>query len=454
MQAEESVLESNQVQSTEVVPVVGREIMQVDGCVSTLDVTQTEISTYKATEVHTEQIATIAAEQMSDLQSEACNLQTEEVTISFKIQDDGKGSAVVCEEHVEDISAVNDVDTEENVSKVVEKDVQESEKVLRSRENESCSDTDNQTPKLTTEETMAETDVLIVEQETTTLQYESICTISNSIEFKDTQASTTQEEAKESEIECKEDKMTHSREESVENEVVTTDIPEFKSSEILKAFEPVTIAAVEEHVLEETIKTIEIPQDSIESSEVADTKCESNKELSKGLQVVVESISQKAAAIVDAAIEAATNGIFVDAACQGNRVKGTTISKKVEVIEEGQIQTIKIESCSTTIVQSIIETAVETVVSSIHRNETVSVQGQNLESDLDARVKKTVPLYEAIKLCPQLEDGEQEVIEGVKNTGKEIESAVPDHTRGQNEQVISTQASMVNAQDKAQTVES
>ncbi|KAM4043236.1 A-kinase anchor protein 12 isoform 2-T2 [Anomaloglossus baeobatrachus] len=330
--------ESDELQSVVSPVVLVNKIVQVDECVSMLDDQQREMATHVATEVHIDQIAPAAFEQISDVQSEVSEVQAEEVTPSLQIEDDAKASAGVTEEHKH-----------------------------------------------------------------------------------------IQEEMKE--------------------EVATRDIPEVESSEAVKASEPITAAAVEEQVLTEIVKTIEIPNDNIEPSEEAtdDKRSEENETLSKGLQVVVESVSQKAAAIVDAAIEAATNCFVVDATSQGDTLEEITVSEKVNVTEETDVQTITIETYSTTIVQNIAETTVETVVSN-----TVSVQEQNLENELDSQRLQTVPVRELIKLCPQLEESEQGKVEGEQKPGKEIEVAVSLHTQETNE--ISTQAS--DAQEKAPTVES
>ncbi|XP_066452019.1 A-kinase anchor protein 12 isoform X1 [Eleutherodactylus coqui] len=439
IQAEESVEVANEVKSTEVTPVLDKEIVQTNECLSVLDDTQTEISAHAATEVQTEQIAPVTVEQMGDVQSEVSNVEADKVAFSVEMQVDGKAS----EEHIE-VATVNDVNTEENVLKVVE-NVQESEKDLSFTEHKE-SGSDNQIQKLTIEEAVAETDVS--KQETVALQIENVCTISN-IEFKDTLPSTAQKEAKEPEIECKEDKITSSQgktEEKEEGEVVTENIPELESLEEIKASEPVTPAAEEEQVLVEIVKTIEMSKDSIESSEVS----KDNEVLSKGLQVVVKSVSQKAAAIVDAAIEAATNSFVVVATSQGATVEETTVSAKVKVTEETNAQKIRIDSCSTTSVQNIIETTVESVVNSIHVKESISVQGPNLQ--IDSQVQKT--LHKSMEPCPQLKESEQKMTEEVKKIGKEIELSVPEPIQCKNEHQVSTQASEVNAQEKTPTVKS
>ncbi|XP_073413752.1 A-kinase anchor protein 12 isoform X2 [Dendrobates tinctorius] len=244
-----------------------------------------------------------------------------------------------------------------------------------------------------------------------------------------------------------EEQKKHPQEEIVEmkEEAVTTDIPELESSEATKAAEPVTAAAVEEQVLTETVKTIEIPKDRVEPSEVTDDdkRFEESERLSRGLQVVAESVSQKAAAIVDAAIEAATNCFVVDASGQSDKLEEMAVSEKVEVTEENTVQIITIESCSATIVHNVVETTVEKVV-------TNSVQEENLGNELNSQLLQTVLVHETIKLCPQLEESEQGKAEGEQKPGKEIESVVSVHAQETNE--ISTQAS--EAHEKAPTLES
>ncbi|XP_056423323.1 A-kinase anchor protein 12 isoform X2 [Hyla sarda] len=412
---EESILHSDEVQSIEVPPVgLAEEIVQV----------------------HPEQKAPVVVEQICDVQSDVSEVQMQEE------------SAVVTKEpkeHIEEVPTLNKVENVEN-------DAQESERVLdSSKHKEGCGN--DQAQKPTTEG--AETNVLIAKQETTELQKENKSTNSDNIDLKATSPSSAQEEKK-SEEENKKDQTTPSQEEVVEpkEEVVTTDIPKLESSEATKTSDPVTAAAVEEQVLAETVKAIEVSTDNLMPSEVAgvDTKAEDNDTLSKVLEVVAESVSHKAAAIVDAAIEAATNCVVVNATSQGDTHEETTVSKKEELTKETDIETITIESCSTTIVQNIIETAVEAVVSSIHKTKTDGVQEQNLENKLDSQLQETVPVSEAIKSCAQPEDSQQ-ANEGVQNAKKEIESSVPADTQEENRQVT-TQASTMNDQEKAPTVES
>ncbi|XP_044144796.1 A-kinase anchor protein 12 isoform X2 [Bufo gargarizans] len=444
VQTEEVGHRTSEVQAKEVSP-LSDELQAEESSQESVEL-QTEESV-DLTQVYTEKIAPVAVELISDVQSEVCEVQAEEVTESVEIQDDGNASAALIDEHkehIEEVIPVNKVDTKENVS---ENDAQESERVLVSIE-DSCSD--SQIQKVITEGTMAVTDVLLAEPQTSELQSENTCTYSDNTEFKDTPPTTAPEEAKEPEEEGK-DKITHSQEEIVEiikeEEVITSDIPELQSSEAIKASEPVTAAAVEEQVLTENVKNIEIPQDSIEDH---DRRSEDIEVLSNGVQVIAESVSQKAAAIVDAAIEAATNCFVVDATLQDKALEETTVSEHVEITEKTNVKTISIESCSTTIVQSIIETAVETIVSNIHINKTVSIQGQNLENEIDSQLQETASVHEPIKSSEQLEESE----ELMRNTGKEFESAIVAHIQDENEHQTSTQASEVNAQEKAPTVES
>ncbi|XP_063299161.1 A-kinase anchor protein 12 isoform X2 [Pelobates fuscus] len=187
-------------------------------------------------------------------------------------------------------------------------------------------------------------------------------------------------------------------------EVVATNIPELESSEANKASEPVAAAAVEEPVLAETVKPIETSQNVqlFQRSENANIIPSEEYEVSSGtLHTVVESISQTAAAIVDATIEAAAGCMIVDAVSYGGELEektgtenGISVSWEdeptVQKIEDETVQTISIESHSSTIVQKIIETAVEKVVNSVQDNDSDNIlKSQNLEENI-SEVQQTV----------------------------------------------------------------
>ncbi|XP_053316909.1 A-kinase anchor protein 12 [Spea bombifrons] len=172
----------------------------------------------------------------------------------------------------------------------------------------------------------------------------------------------------------------------VGTEVVSTNIPEFESSEANKVSEPVAAAAIEEQVLEETVKPIETSPESVQPSNEADNSTlvssEDHKKASETLDTVLDSVSQKAASIVDAAIEAAASCLVVDVTNHNDKVEegAATVDGILISHEEQSIQTVRneqndvsqivtIESHSTSIVQTIIETAVETVVSGVQAKE-------------------------------------------------------------------------------------
>ncbi|KAM4770890.1 A-kinase anchor protein 12 [Rhinophrynus dorsalis] len=163
-------------------------------------------------------------------------------------------------------------------------------------------------------------------------------------------------------------------------EVITTNITKVESSEANTTSVPVTTAAVEEQVLTETVIPIENPTESIQLIQMVDDMAavtsKDNLASSGALQTVVDSVSQKAAAIVDAAIEAATSCLVVDAATNGEATEETAAAEHwviasckeettvlVErVQDEAQVQSITIDSQSTTVAQNITETVVEKIV--------------------------------------------------------------------------------------------
>uniref|UniRef100_A0A8C5R4N3 A-kinase anchoring protein 12 n=1 Tax=Leptobrachium leishanense TaxID=445787 RepID=A0A8C5R4N3_9ANUR len=163
-------------------------------------------------------------------------------------------------------------------------------------------------------------------------------------------------------------------------EMATTEIPELESAEANKASEPFVAAAVEEQVLAESVKPIEIPSETTSLNQTAENVniiSSEEYEITPGTLQTVESVSQKAAAIVDAAIEAAAGCLTLDNISQvpleqkSVTQNGFSVSwddqqsiHTESVEEKGTVETITIESHSTTIVHKIIETAVEKVVNS------------------------------------------------------------------------------------------
>ncbi|XP_063773979.1 A-kinase anchor protein 12 isoform X2 [Pseudophryne corroboree] len=205
----------------------------------------------------------------------------------------------------------------------------------------------------------------------------------------------------------------------VKEELITTTIPEFESLEARSSSEPVTAAAVEEQILAETVKPIATTGDIIELVQFADnTRVECTQENSMGLQTVVESVSQKAAAIVDAAIEAATNCFVVDAKSNGDTLEDATVTENGDITEETAGQSIYIESHS---IQNVIEVAIEKAVDIHHDNEVVSVtQRQSQENEPDPEVQENVPVYDPIKVVKTVAYREQQNAEGVDESQKEV----------------------------------
>ncbi|OCT79899.1 hypothetical protein XELAEV_18026711mg [Xenopus laevis] len=178
-----------------------------------------------------------------------------------------------------------------------------------------------------------------------------------------------------------------------------TNIPEFESSEAIKACETVTTAAVQEQILAETVMSIETSADTTEACETANDADNLN-ETSGALHTVVtvvQSVSQKAAAIVDAAIEAAASSLVVEAAANENTLEenipenGVFVHEAVSVCtqtnanEDNLFQTTIISTVS---VQTITETSVEKteeIVQEIHT-------GDSVEHKHSLLVDETVPV--------------------------------------------------------------
>ncbi|XP_041420347.1 A-kinase anchor protein 12 isoform X2 [Xenopus laevis] len=162
-----------------------------------------------------------------------------------------------------------------------------------------------------------------------------------------------------------------------------TNIPEFESSEATKTSETVTTAAVQEQILTETVMPIETSTDTKEACETP-KYADDLSETSGAVHTVAQSVSQKAAAIVDAAIEAAASCLVVKAATHESTLEenipenGVFIQESISVCtdanEDNLVQTTIISSFSTVSVQKFTETSVEKIeeiVEEIHTGESV-----------------------------------------------------------------------------------
>ncbi|XP_077342500.1 A-kinase anchor protein 12 isoform X2 [Lithobates pipiens] len=181
----------------------------------------------------------------------------------------------------------------------------------------------------------------------------------------------------------------------VTKEVFTTDIPEFETSEASTVSETVTAAAVEENTLEETVKPIETPSDCIQPFEKPDLNLQSEDHTKNPEEAptLVASVSQKAAAIVDAAIEAATNCFVVDASSQDETPKGTTLTHQTE---ETIVETNNTKTSITTTVHITVATTVEKVIEKMNDHECVSTERQNQEDEFVSQVQE--PVHEPINV--------------------------------------------------------
>ncbi|XP_075059724.1 A-kinase anchor protein 12 isoform X5 [Mixophyes fleayi] len=533
VKTEESVLSVPEVQTEESVPSVSE--VKTEESVPSVPEVQTEESVPSVSEVKTEE----SVPSLPEVQTEESVPSVSEKSVSNLVKDVQEGASVWCGE-VGLMSADESIciPTECEGSGSVKQETSGSSYVTEKETQESFS-----IKKEVIKEGTSMTDLLVAEQEiplcasSSFLSENVVTTETNVITVADHHLGSTCTKidlAKGSEEECKRkeygnkdeggaiksvtvvDQLTLGHEEvaEVKEEVVATDIPELESSEASNASEPV--AAVEEQVLAETVKPIQTTGDSIEVVQLADaTRSECNEETSKGLQTAVETVSQKAAAIVDAAIEAATNCFIVDATSNGDTLEEATVIENGDLTEETVVQATCIELHSTTIVQNIIETAMEKVVAVVHNNESVSMtQGQIQEYEIVSQVQETVPVCEPITVvnttayrelqdaggvddpqkevfvirvelqtkgnpkeeikaelqkneaCGLLKDGDdltqcrdlvdQESAQLVQNTDEESKHSVPNYIQEENIQETSchTAASEVNTQEKSQNVES
>ncbi|XP_040206782.1 A-kinase anchor protein 12 isoform X2 [Rana temporaria] len=181
----------------------------------------------------------------------------------------------------------------------------------------------------------------------------------------------------------------------VREELITTDIPEFETSEASNVSETVTAAAVEEKMLEETVKPIETPSDCIQLIEKPDLNLQSEDHTQNPEEAptLVASVSQKAAAIVDAAIEAATNCFVVDASSQDETPKGSTVTHQTE---ETIVESNNTKTSITTTVHITVATTVEKVIEKTNDHECVSTERQNQEDEFVSQVQE--PVHEPINV--------------------------------------------------------
>ncbi|XP_053567865.1 A-kinase anchor protein 12 isoform X2 [Bombina bombina] len=161
--------------------------------------------------------------------------------------------------------------------------------------------------------------------------------------------------------------------ETCNDAVSTENIAEIKSSEAKGPSEPVTAAAVEESILEETTKPIVSQTESLLLIQTGGDLANSEglKVTSEYVKSGVKAVSQTAASIVDAAIDAATSCVAM-----------STIPKETEEswVDKNEVVTLEnmetereehngsqtdLESHSTKIVQKIIKTSLESLSQSL-----------------------------------------------------------------------------------------
>ncbi|KAM5163783.1 A-kinase anchor protein 12 isoform 2-T2 [Mantella aurantiaca] len=265
----------------------------------------------------------------------------------------------------------------------------------------------------------------------------------------------------------------------VKEEIITTDIPECETSEASNASEPVAAAAVEENMLAETVKSIETSPDCIEVIKEPELIIQLEDQAAKPeeLQTLVASVSQKAAAIVDAAIEAAAICFVVDASCQVGTTEDTALTEENHQTEETSMETYHTKASSTTTEDLTIETTVETVTEKIIDNECVSTKRQSQEDEFASQVQE--PEHESINVLStsvQTKGNEtddknkpstQECVfipstdvVDYESTGTTLNVEVESKTSSINIQEdihktsVKTDSSTTNTQEKAQPVES
>ncbi|KAE8601532.1 hypothetical protein XENTR_v10013708 [Xenopus tropicalis] len=187
---------------------------------------------------------------------------------------------------------------------------------------------------------------------------------------------------------------------TVTEDTVITNIPEFESSEAIKACETVNTAAVQEQILAETVVPIEISADTTEACETA-KGADDLSETSGALHTVVQSVSQKAAAIVDAAIEAAASCLVVEAATttleQNIAENGVSIQEAVSVCteenasEDNLVQTITISTISTVQITETSVEKIEQITEDVHIGDEVQ-EFQHEEHKHSLEVEEIVPV--------------------------------------------------------------
>ncbi|XP_068088068.1 A-kinase anchor protein 12 isoform X1 [Hyperolius riggenbachi] len=251
----------------------------------------------------------------------------------------------------------------------------------------------------------------------------------------------------------------------VKEEVITSDIPEIESSEASKTSEPVTAAFVEERVLGETVKPIETTADNIQIFEETGENLPSEEVTSEDLHTVVETVTQKAAAIVDAAIEAATNCFVVDASSQDETIIKTTLCTE-ELREETTVETVIVESHSITTVENVTETTEKRVVQIILDVDCNSVEEQNEASfEHVSQVQEPEPSCKPINvdISTASEEQERQGVSGLDDSQKDLfvvrvevqnksdESEASDLNKSLTKQCSVTQATNLVNQESAET---
>nr|XP_033792393.1 A-kinase anchor protein 12 isoform X2 [Geotrypetes seraphini] len=178
-----------------------------------------------------------------------------------------------------------------------------------------------------------------------------------------------------------------------------TDIPKIESKEARRASIPVTAAAIEEHVVAETVALIQTCMETVKMVDVDENFAVD--QAAESTEPVIESMSQTAAAIVDAAIEAAAIGLSdVELASNILGQKRKESAEKAAGLQEERKQSQvdeemqKNESCFT-VAQKIVQT---TVTIEEKTRETIHTDRSSVSHDIKTTVAQVPEFQETLQM--------------------------------------------------------
>ncbi|XP_029452411.1 A-kinase anchor protein 12 isoform X2 [Rhinatrema bivittatum] len=245
------------------------------------------------------------------------------------------------------------------------------------------------------------------------------------------------------------------------NEEAVTFIPKIESSAARRASIPVTAAAVEEQVVAETVALMQSCAESVKTVDVDEdfTVVQADDQIVDSEEPAIESMSQTAAAIVDAAIEAVANNLVdigLDNTMFSQKYREESAEKAVD-IQEREHKRAELErqqdDSSFTVIQKVDQTAAEEMAETVE--EIMHIERSNASHEGKTAIAQVPEVSSLVEFRETLQTNEQGFVKQAKETsmGKEVHQLT---TLEQivREKISGEQVSVLQTKDEAISEES